>query len=124
MVISFYRYSSSRDVFYTRKGILNMKNVPSETAIKINIYACRTDLGNVCMQLYSYVDGGHSRGAASRLVGWDRERRVWKMSDPITNEVVEVSEQHVFEELVAAYKNNLTVEDLVTANLERIKEGF
>ena len=46
------------------------------------------------------------------------------MSDPVTGDVVEVSEQHVFEELVAAYKNNLTVEDLVTANLERFKEGF
>ena len=76
------------------------------------------------MQLYNYVDGGHGRGAASYLIGWDREKQVWKMSDPITNEVVEVSEQRVFEELVAAYKNNLTVEDLVTANLERIKEGF
>ena len=70
------------------------------------------------------MDGVHGRGAASRLVGWNREKRVWKMSDPVTGDVVEVSEQHVFEELVAAYKNNLTVEDLVTANLERIKEGF
>lgn len=101
-----------------------MKNTPNETAVKINIYVCKTDLGNVCMQLYNYVDGGHGRGAASYLIGWDREKQVWKMSDPITNEVVEVSEQRVFEELVAAYKNNLTVEDLVTANLERIKEGF
>lgn len=101
-----------------------MKNIPSETATKINIYVCKTDLGNVCIQLYNYVDCGHGRGTASRLIGWDREKRVWKMSDPVTDEVMEVSEQRVFEELVAAYKNNLTVEDLVTANLERIKEGF
>lgn len=101
-----------------------MKNTPNETVIKINIYVCKTDLGNVCIQLYNYVDSGHGRGATSRLIGWDSEKQAWKMSDPVTGEVMEVSEQYVFNELVAAYENNLTVEDLVTANLERIKEGF
>ena len=74
----------------------------------------------MCLQIRIKDDTGHE--TVSRTIGYVRVGHRWILYDNKT--VREVSEQWVYEELLDAYKSSVSVEDLVTANIEAIKEYF
>ena len=97
-----------------------MRTVPKGLHIHISKYDCKTEIGEVCLQIRIKDDTGHE--TVSRTIGYDRVGHRWILYDNKT--VREVSEQWVYEELLDAYKSSVSVEDLVTANIEAIKEYF
>ena len=106
--------------FCLKKGEFLMRTVPKDLHIHISKYDCKTEIGEVCLQIRIKDDTGHE--TVSRTIGYDRVGHRWILYDNKT--VREVSEQWVYEELLDAYKSSVSVEDLVTANIEAIRSIF
>ena len=56
------------------------------------------------------------------MIGYDSTTGRWLVGEK--NGVREISEEEAFNQLVKAYEDSYTVEDLVRANMEAIKKGW
>ena len=98
-----------------------MKNIPSRIFVVIDRYELNFggNMGERCIQL---AVGGADIHGASGIIGYDSTTGRWLVREK--NGVREISEEEAFNQLVKAYEDSYTVEDLVRANMEAIKKGW
>ena len=96
-----------------------MKNIPSRIFVVIDRYELNFggNMGERCIQL---AVGGADIHGASGIIGYDSTTGRWLVGEK--NGVREISEEEALNQLVKAYEDSYTVEDLVRANMEEIKK--
>ena len=92
-----------------------MKNIPSRIFVVIDRYELNFggNMGERCIQL---AVGGADIHGASGIIGYDSTTARWLVGEK--NGVREISEEEAFNQLVKAYEDSYTVEDLVRANMD------
>lgn len=98
-----------------------MKNISNRIFIVVDRYELNFggDMDDRCVQL---AVGGADIHGTSGMIGFDSTTGRWLIGEK--NGVREISEEEAFNQLVKAYKDSYTVEDLVRANMEAIKRGW
>ena len=98
-----------------------MKNIPNRIFVAVDRYEINYggNFGDRCIQ--RAVGGADSRGT-SGMIGYDSTTGRWLIGEK--NGVREISEEEAFNQLVKAYEDSYTVEDIVRANMEAIKKGW
>lgn len=113
-----------------------MKNIT--TTLSAVVKHVGIDKTKTLVWLETYTNSG--RSTSSRFYTYDRSTDKWtypldeaeiEVSERYVaedfmnkNGVREISEEEAFNQLVKAYKDSYTVEDLVHANMEAIKKGW
>ena len=95
-----------------------MRRIPQKAIIEIKHYKDKHNCSYVSLEATD--NWGHVK--YSRTYGFDFKKRVWFfMRD---GKCVEVTQEHVYEVLVNAYKSLTSIEDLVSENLVAAEEGY
>lgn len=95
-----------------------MRNVPKKITVEIKHYR---DHHN-CKYVELYLTDSMGRARYSCSYTWDPNTNTWYY--PENGKRVDVTQEHVFRNLLNTYKSLMSVEDLITDNLTIAEEGY
>lgn len=95
-----------------------MRTVPKK--LNVEIKHCKDPRGHVSVWLEMRDSMG--RACCSQAYNYNPETGTWYY--PVDRGCVEVTQEHVFRDLVNAYKSLMSIEDLISENLTAAEEGF
>ncbi|MFR5815003.1 hypothetical protein [Hominisplanchenecus sp.] len=94
-----------------------MRTVPKNLTVEIKHYRDHRGCRYVCLEACDFM--GRSRCSQSYM--FDPHTSTWYVQDGTS---AEVTQDHVFKNLLDAYKSMLSVEDLISENLTVAEEGY
>lgn len=95
-----------------------MRTVPKK--LNVEIKHCKDPHGHVSVWLEVHDSVGGAR--CSQAYNYDPEAGIWYY--PADRVCVEVTQEHVFRDLVKTYKSLMSIEDLISDNLTVAEEGY